>query len=102
MATQRPTSSRQHTGDLNAPIRYGIPELRNPRYLATFKAGQKARVMADQYGLAEPGTVPLYSHNLTYQSLFTKGWESLSEVDLMRLRAKRAQRHQQGDSSCCH
>ena len=102
MATQRPTSSRQHTGDRTAPIRYGIPELRNPRYLATFKAGQKARVMADQFGLAEQGTVPLYSHNQTYQSLFTKGWASLSEVDLMRLRAKRAQRHLQGDSSCCH
>jgi hypothetical protein len=102
MATQRHTSSRQHTGDPQAPTRYGIPELRNPRYLAIFRAGQEARVKADQFGVAAPDAVPLYSHNATYQALFTKGWESLSEVDLMRLRARRAERDKRGATSCCH
>lgn len=100
--TSRMPRPRQHTGDPLAPVRYGIPELRNPRYLAVFRAGQEARVKADQFGLATPDAVPLYSYNQTHQSLFTKGWASLSEVDLMRLRAKRAQLNQQGDSSCCH
>lgn len=100
--TSRMPRPRQHTGDPLAPVRYGIPELRNPRYLAVFRAGQEARVKADQFGLATPDAVPLYSHNQTHQSLFAKGWASLSEVDLMRLRAKRAERDKQEATSCCH
>lgn len=83
-------NTRQHTGDPTAPQRYGIPELRNPRYLATFRAGRKARVLADIGGLAGPDDVPLYSHNATHQSLFKQGWESLSNTDLMLIRHKRA------------
>lgn len=84
-----PSDTRQHTGDPGAPQRYGIPELRNPRYLATFRAGRKARVLADIGGLAGPEDVPVYSLNATYQSLFKKGWHSLSTIDLMRIRYKR-------------
>lgn len=83
-------NTRQHTGDPTAHQRYGIPELRNPYYLSCWRAGRKARVLADIGGLAGPHDVPLYSHDATRQSLFKQGWDSLSNVDLMLIRQKRA------------
>lgn len=74
---------------------FGIPELKNPRYLDCFKAGRKAHFKA---ALALPegsGTehlaIPLHSHHQTRQSLFTKGWQSVTELDRLRARARLAQ-----------
>lgn len=50
---------------------FGIPELKNPRYLACFKDGRKAHLkaaLANQ--IADPKAIPLYSHHQTRQSLF--------------------------------
>ena len=80
-----------------ASVRHGIPELRNTRYLETFRAGQQARV--DAFTTGKTDELPLYSHNQTYQSLFRKGWESLTHVDLLRVKAKREQHK---EAPCCH
>ncbi|MBX9561590.1 hypothetical protein FKF73_02640 [Aeromonas hydrophila] len=69
---------------------FGIPELKNPRYLACFKDGRRAHLKAC---LAEPAptdlkTIPLYSHHVTRQSLFEQGWRSVGELDRLRARAR--------------
>jgi len=86
-----------------ASQRFGIPELRNPRYLMSFQAGRRARFMAELGGpgrrarfMAELGgldvsTAPLYSHNATHQSLFSKGWGSVTPVQIFQARHRRAQ-----------
>ncbi|WP_256689445.1 hypothetical protein [Aeromonas veronii] len=64
---------------------FGIPELKNPRYLACFKDGRKAHLkaaLANQ--IADPKAIPLYSHHQTRQSLFEKGWRSVTELDRLR------------------
>ena len=93
MATaSRHPAPKQHDGGGNqAAISFGIPELKNPRYFAIFKAGRQARFRADRDGLGD--AVPLYSHNATYQALFTKGWGSVTEVHLLQARYRR---HQEG------
>lgn len=62
---------------------FRIPELKNEYYLDCFKAGRKARFMAES-----AKQIPLYSHDKTRQSIYTKGWQSVSEIDLMRHRQK--------------
>lgn len=76
---------------------FGIPELKNPRYLACFKDGRRAHLKAY---LANPNsisadleTIPLYSHHATRQSLFAlllikKCWCSVTELDRLRARAR--------------
>ena len=69
---------------------FGIPELKNPRYLACFKEGRRAHLKAY---LAESAptdleTIPLYSHHPTRQSLFAQGWRSVGELDRLRARAR--------------
>ena len=71
---------------------FGIPELKNPRYLACFKDGRKAHLkaaLANQ--IADPKAIPLYSHHQTLQSLFEKGWRSVTELDRLRARARHCQ-----------
>ena len=76
---------------------FGIPELKNPRYLACFKDGRKAHLkaaLANQ--IADPQAIPLYSHHQTRQSLFgslltNKGWRSVTELDRLRARARHCQ-----------
>lgn len=63
---------------------FRIPELKNKYYLDCFKAGRKARLSAES---ASP--IPLYSHNATMQSIYTKGWRSVSESDLHQYRYKK-------------
>ncbi|QNF25778.1 hypothetical protein FT673_22325 [Aeromonas hydrophila] len=72
---------------------FGIPELKNPRYLACFKDGRRAHLKA--YLAASVSTdletIPLYSHHATRQSLFEKGWRSVGELDRLRARARHTQ-----------
>ena len=63
---------------------FHIPELKNQYYLDCFKAGRKARFIA-----VSEKSIPLYSHDKTRQSIFTKGWQSVSDIDLMRHHQKR-------------
>lgn len=67
-------------------LRKNIPELRNPRYLAIY---ERAREMRMQAKLAGKDTClpPLFSHNATYQSIFTKGWRSVTSKDARLYRA---------------
>lgn len=58
---------------------FHIPELKNQYYLDCFKAGRKGR-----FASLTPEQIPLYSHDKTRQSLFVKGWRSVSSYDLMR------------------
>jgi len=90
-ASRHPASKQHATSGGQAAISFGIPELRNPRYLAIFKAGRQAHFKADRDGLGD--SVPLYSHNATYQALFNRGWASVTEVHLLQARYRR---HQEG------
>lgn len=58
---------------------FHIPELKNQYYLDCFKAGRKGR-----FASSTPEQIPLYSHDKTRQSIFVKGWRSVSSYDLMR------------------
>jgi hypothetical protein len=62
---------------------FHIPELKNKCYLDCFKEGRKARLTAES-----AKRVPLHSHDKTRQSLFTKGWQSVSDIDLLRHQQK--------------
>ena len=84
IASRHPAAKLHNSNGNQAVIWFGIPELKNPRYLATFKAGRLSRFKADHDGLGD--SVPLYSHNQTYQSLFTKGWQSVTQVQLLQAR----------------
>lgn len=66
---------------------FGIPELKNPRYLLCFKDGRKAHFKAVLAG-ADLQAIPLYSHHPTRQSLFAQGWRSVGELDRLRARAR--------------
>lgn len=58
-----------------------IPETRNPRYRAAYLEGRKNALSSALQGTSL-GDIPLYSHNATYQSLYKKGWMSVSEQDI--------------------
>ena len=58
---------------------FHVPELKNQYYLDCFKAGRKGR-----FSSSTPEQIPLYSHDKTRQSIFVKGWRSVSSYDLMR------------------
>ncbi|MDD9308406.1 hypothetical protein V6S06_14100 [Aeromonas hydrophila] len=77
---------------------FGIPELKNPRYLACFKDGRSAHLkawLADPLtSNTDPQAIPLYSHHTTRQSLFAKGWQSVTELDRLRARARHSQPQQ--------
>lgn len=60
--------------------RVTIPELRNPRYRSIYDAGRQRRLQAELAG--QPTELPLFSNNPTYQSLFSKGWQSVTDQDL--------------------
>lgn len=90
-SSRHPVSKQHSTSGGQAAISFGIPELKNPRYLATFKAGRLSRFKADHDGLGD--SVPLYSHNQTYQSLFTKGWQSVTQVQLLLARHRNKGEH---------
>ncbi|WP_454009979.1 hypothetical protein [Aeromonas sp. Marseille-Q7275] len=86
---------RQALQGIQAAGYFGIPELKNPRYLACFKEGRRAHLKAY---LADPSTttadleaIPLYSHHPTRQSLFAQGWRSVGELDRLRARARLSQ-----------
>ncbi|ACQ92360.1 conserved hypothetical protein [Tolumonas auensis DSM 9187] len=64
-------------------IHFNVPELKNQYYLDCFISGRKARFVAES-----ADAIPLYSHDKTRQSLFTKGWNSVTEIDLLRRRQK--------------
>lgn len=57
------------------------PILRNQRFLELFEFARECvmnrAINGDNYKV-----VPLYSHDATYQSVFTKGWLSVSEQDI--------------------
>ncbi|MFM5254955.1 hypothetical protein ACEUBK_12680 [Aeromonas hydrophila] len=80
---------------------FGIPELKNPRYLACFKDGRSAHLkawLADPLtSNTDPQAIPLYSHHATRQSLFAKGWQSVTELDRLRARARLSQ-HQEKET----
>lgn len=82
---------RQHDQNgQQAAQRFGIPELRNHRYLMSFQAGRRARFAAELGGL-DVSAAPLYSHNATHQSLFSQGWGSVTPVQIVQARHRRAQ-----------
>ena len=58
-----------------------IPALKNPRYLAIYKSGRE-RCLAQALAGGDIRQVPLYSHNQTYQSLFSSGWTSVNAQDI--------------------
>ena len=66
---------------------FGIPELKNPRYLLCFKDGRRAHLNAALAG-ADLEAIPLYSHHATRQSLYEQGWRSVGELDRLRARAR--------------
>jgi hypothetical protein len=57
------------------------PILRNKKFLELFEFARECAmnraISCDNYKV-----VPLYSHDATYQSVFTKGWRSVSEQDI--------------------
>ena len=59
-----------------------------PLWLLRGKAHLKA-ALANQ--IADPKAIPLYSHHQTRQSLFEKGWRSVTELDRLRARARHSQ-----------
>lgn len=65
-----------------------IAELRNPRYLSIYEAGRE-RFFFKQKTAYEISDIPIYSYNATYQSLFCRGWQSVSAQDIRLLRAER-------------
>ncbi|MBL0432422.1 hypothetical protein JD501_04165 [Aeromonas hydrophila] len=69
---------------------FGIPELKNPRYLLCFKDGRRAHLKAYLAASASTylETIPLYSHHPTRQSLFAQGWRSVGELDRLRASAR--------------
>lgn len=64
-------------------MHFRIPELKNKYYLDCFKAGRKAR-----FNAVSEKQIPLYSHDKTRQSIFTKGWQSVSDIDIQLRQAK--------------
>lgn len=58
-----------------------IPALRNPRYRRTYLDARDCCLRRALAG--EPiDVVPLYSHNVTYQSFYRQGWQSVTEQDI--------------------
>ncbi len=55
----------------------------NPVYRQCFTDGRQRRIAAERAGDV-PSDVPLYSHNTTRQGYFTRGWHSVSAMDLIR------------------
>lgn len=57
------------------------PILRNKRFLELFEFARECAmnraISGDDYKI-----VPLYSHDSTYQSVFTKGWSGISAQDI--------------------
>ncbi|MDE8809476.1 hypothetical protein [Aeromonas hydrophila] len=78
---------------------FGIPELKNPRYLACFKDGRRAHLKAylAESASTDLETIPLYSHHPTRQSLFAQGWRSVGELERLRARARLSQ-HQEKET----
>ena len=71
----------------SAHLRRAIPELRNPRYARIYEDGRERRMIEEELG-AGCRDVPLYSHNATYQSIFAKGWHSVTAQDVRLSRCK--------------
>ena len=69
------------------------PILRNKRFLELFEFARESamnRAMSgDDYSI-----VPLYSHDATYQSVFTKGWRSVNAHDVRLQKALRNRRNE--------
>ncbi|MDC9620121.1 hypothetical protein PSI22_00385 [Xenorhabdus sp. XENO-7] len=64
-----------------------IPELRNPRYYGIYHSGRE-RCLQQALAGNDIRPVPLYSHNATYQSLFSKGWLSVNTQDIRLAKAE--------------
>ncbi|OWF79048.1 hypothetical protein [Yersinia alsatica] len=58
-----------------------IPALRNPRYRRTYLDARDNCLRRALAGEAID-VVPLYSHNVTYQSFYRQGWQSVTEQDI--------------------
>lgn len=76
------------------------PDLKNARAFERFRDGRKAKFKAELNDLqngVEPRlhTVPLYSHNATWQSQFRRGFESVTTSELAQFRYKYHQKHSQ-------
>ncbi|CAM3719578.1 MULTISPECIES: hypothetical protein [Xenorhabdus] len=63
-----------------------IPALRNPRYYSIYQSGRERCLQQALAGNAI-SQVPLYSHNATYQSLFSQGWASVNAQDIRLAKA---------------
>lgn len=63
------------------------PALRNPRYYQTYVAGRE-RCLALALAGEDISTVPLYSHNPTYQAFFRQGWLSVNAQDVRLAKVK--------------
>lgn len=66
---------------LLAHLKRSIPELKNPRYAGIFDDGRAVRLEYASQGLPT-GKVPLHSYHAIYQSLFEKGWHSVTACDI--------------------
>ncbi|MEQ5119515.1 hypothetical protein [Morganella morganii] len=58
-----------------------MPILKNPRYFSIYQSGRD-RCLSLALSGEGISLVPLYSHNKTYQFLFSQGWRSVNAQDI--------------------
>ncbi|WP_140918346.1 hypothetical protein [Limnobaculum xujianqingii] len=58
-----------------------MPELKNPRYLRIFEDAREAHIALVVAG-QPTDKVPLFSRYATYQTVYRKGWASVTEFDI--------------------
>lgn len=75
------------------------PILRNPRFREIFEFARECAMNralnGDNYKI-----VPLYSHDATYQSVFTKGWCSITAHDIRLQKALSEHKHEKNIRTC--
>lgn len=75
------------------------PILRNQRFLELFEFARECAmnraINGDDYK-----KVPLYSHDSTYQSVFTKGWRSITAQDIRLQKALSEHKHEKTLRTC--
>lgn len=70
------------------PIANARPKhIQNRVYRQCAKDGFNARIKAELAGDV-PATVPVYSHHLTRQSYFDQGWQAVTQLHVLKAKAK--------------
>lgn len=63
------------------------PELKNAKHCEIFNCGRKARLFAECNGLDTLNS-PTFSHNATWQSVYSKGWHGVTPSEIRAARIK--------------